>query len=194
MAQDLPKAPIGTIVAYAGGMDAGWLEQQGWLYCDGRPLEKSAYANLFFVLGTNYGGSRTTFNLPDLRGRFQRGVDLNSGRDPQVKSRPASGQGGLSGDNPGSVQAYLTARPVKDFVAATAGAHTHPVPHAPTDNNAYAVLGSHYGIWNNDTAKFNEAGEHTHTIASGGDTESRPINKYVYFLIKFTDTPRIINE
>lgn len=190
MAQDLPKAPIGTIVAFAGGLDTGWLEQQGWLYCDGRSLDKSTYANLFFVLGTNYGGTRTTFNLPDLRGRFQRGVDLNSGRDPQAKSRPPSNSGGLSGDNPGSAQSYLTARPIKAFVAAAAGAHTHPVPHAPTDNNAYAIAGSQYGIWNDDHATLNENGEHSHVIASGGDDETRALNKYVYFLIKFSDAPQ----
>ncbi len=42
----------------------------GWADCDGRLLPISQYAALFSLLGTYYGGDgRTTFGLPDLRGR-----------------------------------------------------------------------------------------------------------------------------
>ena len=42
----------------------------GWLPCDGQILPVAANQALFSLLGTTYGGDgRTTFALPDLRGR-----------------------------------------------------------------------------------------------------------------------------
>lgn len=43
---------------------------QGWLPCDGRLLPIQQYTPLYALLGTFYGGDgKTTFGLPDLRGR-----------------------------------------------------------------------------------------------------------------------------
>lgn len=43
---------------------------QGWALCQGQLLPISQYDALFSLLGTTYGGDgRTTFALPDLRGR-----------------------------------------------------------------------------------------------------------------------------
>jgi len=43
---------------------------QGWLSCDGQSLLIGDYPELFKILGTLYGGDgKTTFALPDLRGR-----------------------------------------------------------------------------------------------------------------------------
>lgn len=47
---------------------------QDWMACDGRLLSIVQYQALFSLLGTNYGGDgRTTFGLPDLRGRILEG-------------------------------------------------------------------------------------------------------------------------
>jgi len=43
---------------------------RGWAFCDGQLLPISQNQSLFSLLGTTYGGDgRTTFALPDLRGR-----------------------------------------------------------------------------------------------------------------------------
>lgn len=43
---------------------------RGWAKCDGQLLPISQYSALFSLLGTTFGGDgRTTFGLPDLRGR-----------------------------------------------------------------------------------------------------------------------------
>ena len=43
---------------------------RGWAFCDGQILPINQYQALFSLLGTAYGGDgRTTFALPDLRGR-----------------------------------------------------------------------------------------------------------------------------
>jgi microcystin-dependent protein len=43
---------------------------RGWAFCDGQILPISQNQSLYSLLGTTYGGDgRTTFALPDLRGR-----------------------------------------------------------------------------------------------------------------------------
>ena len=47
----------------------------------------------------------TTFNLPDYRGRFLRGLDSSGeGRDPDLMARYAMNPGGATQDNVGSIQ------------------------------------------------------------------------------------------
>lgn len=53
--------PIGTIAKYGGTT-----VPDGWLLCNGQALSKTEYADLFNAIGTNYGGSDSTFNLPAL--------------------------------------------------------------------------------------------------------------------------------
>ncbi len=60
----------------------GWAPQ-GWATCDGQLLSISSNTALFSLLGTTYGGDgRTTFALPDLRGR----VPLHQGQGPGLSS------------------------------------------------------------------------------------------------------------
>ncbi|MGR3484072.1 MAG: phage tail protein, partial [Paracoccaceae bacterium] len=56
----------------------------GWLVCDGAAVSRAAYAALYAAIGTTYGAGdgSTTFDLPDLRGEFLRGLDGGRGVDP----------------------------------------------------------------------------------------------------------------
>ena len=54
----------------------------GYLVCNGAALSTSEYSALFAALQYTYGGSGSTFNLPDLRGMFIRGHDGGRGVDP----------------------------------------------------------------------------------------------------------------
>jgi len=56
--------PVGSIISY-GGSSA----PSGWLACNGQAVSTSTYSDLYAVLGSTYGATSTTFNLPDLRGR-----------------------------------------------------------------------------------------------------------------------------
>ena len=52
-------------------MFAGSFAPRGWAFCDGQLLAVSQSDALFSLLGTIYGGDgRTTFGLPDMRGRI----------------------------------------------------------------------------------------------------------------------------
>ena len=53
---------------------------RGWAFCEGQLLAISSHTALFSLLGTTYGGDgRTTFGLPDLRGRVPLGVGTGPG-------------------------------------------------------------------------------------------------------------------
>jgi len=58
---------------------------RGWAFCDGQLLSISSNTALFSLLGTTFGGDgRTTFGLPDLRGRVAVHVGNGPGL-PQVR-------------------------------------------------------------------------------------------------------------
>lgn len=55
----------------------------GWLKCNGAAVSRTTYAMLFSAIGTTYGAGdgATTFNLPELRSEFIRGLDDGRGVD-----------------------------------------------------------------------------------------------------------------
>ena len=64
---------------------------RGWAKCDGQLLPIAQYQALFSLLGTTYGGDgRTTFGLPDLRGRSM----LNQGSGAGLSPRTIGQRGG----------------------------------------------------------------------------------------------------
>ena len=77
---------IGEIIMFGGNF-----APRGWAFCDGQLLPISQYTALFSILGTTYGGDgRTTFALPDLRGRFA----MHPGNGPGLSSRRLGQKGG----------------------------------------------------------------------------------------------------
>jgi phage tail collar len=57
--------PVGTIAMFGAEKDP-----EGWLRCDGRLVQRSAYPKLFAVIGTAYGSSSgNDFRIPDIRER-----------------------------------------------------------------------------------------------------------------------------
>lgn len=65
------------------------LSRRGWIMCDGRPLSRSNYPDLFAVINTTYGSGdgSTTFNLPDCKGRVLAAPGLPSGDTTASKTR-----------------------------------------------------------------------------------------------------------
>ena len=56
---------LGQILLFAGNF-----APRGWALCEGQLLAINQYQALYSILGTTYGGDgRTSFGLPDLRGR-----------------------------------------------------------------------------------------------------------------------------
>jgi microcystin-dependent protein len=77
---------LGTIIMFAGNF-----APRGWAFCNGQLLSVSQDTALFSVLGTTYGGDgRTTFALPDLRGR----APIHFGTGPGLSAHNLGQQGG----------------------------------------------------------------------------------------------------
>ena len=78
------QLPTGTVPA-AGTLGYFGMSTAptGWLKANGAAISRTTYADLFAALGTTYGigDGSTTFNLPDLRGEFPRGLDDGRGID-----------------------------------------------------------------------------------------------------------------
>jgi len=102
-------------------MFAGNFAPRGWAFCDGQLLAVSQNDALFSLLGTTYGGDgRTTFGLPDMRGR----VPLHAGQGPGLSNRRLGAKGGTE-------KVTLTVNQLPS--------HSHPLAAttaAGTDNNA----------------------------------------------------------
>lgn len=155
--------PAGTILPYGGNTVA-----EGFLKCDGAAVSRTTYAGLFAAIGTAWGAGdgSTTFNLPDLRGNFLRGMDEGSGRDTDAASRAASNTGGNTGDKVGSVQE-------DEF-------KTHKHKTSVDD----------IGVWRVGSVGFiSGAAGFSSTVNfsmdNAGGSETRPKNAYVRYIIKY---------
>ncbi len=73
-------------------MFAGTFNPRGWAFCDGQLLSISQNEALFSLFGTTYGGDgRTTFGLPEARGRMA----LHQGTGPGLSPRPLGQKAGV---------------------------------------------------------------------------------------------------
>lgn len=177
--------PTGSILTFAASSCP-----TGYLAADGSSINRTTYASLFTVIGTTHGqgDGSTTFNVPDYRGRFLRGVDGSANRDPDDSTRTAMATGGNTGDNVGSVQgdAFKSHTHIQD-------AHGHDIRTAngtPTGSDNAASRG--FAAYNTavGTAAYTGASvpyiiQTTATNQNTGGSETRPINAYVNFCIKY---------
>lgn len=90
--------PVGAIVIFPGQIIQQScqlstamtdLRYMPWMICDGSSLLITEYPALYRVIGDLYGSSgEGRFNLPDYRGYFLRGVDLQKTRDKDERTPP----------------------------------------------------------------------------------------------------------
>ncbi|WP_208436928.1 phage tail protein [Bartonella taylorii] len=147
---------------------------EGWLLCDGTAYSRKIYANLFAALGETWGRGNgyTTFNVPDLRGMFLRGLD--------------SGQGVDKGRLLGSRQEESFKAHSHEGKTDLAGEHKHTIEDCHY-SNVKAFDGPHKSYFGTlgdmNTAS---AGMHEHKVIlkkTGGD-ETRPVNVAVIYAVK----------
>lgn len=171
----LSKFGTGIILPFGGILAA-----TGFLICDGSAISRTTYAALYAICGDAFGegDGSTTFSLPDLRGRFLRGKDGSTARDPDAAGRTAMASGGNTGDNIGSVQ----------LDAFQGHYHLLTVPN-PTGGGAAVRNVANDG---SGTPDAGIAGARADTIVTDGvngtpriTSESRPLNAYVNFIIKY---------
>ncbi|WP_052516458.1 tail fiber protein [Phaeodactylibacter xiamenensis] len=166
--------PVGSIIPFAGQT-----VPEGWLLCNGAVVRSDIYPDLFAVLGTHWGSGngQGTFNLPDLRGHFLRGRDAGKGKDPDAASR-TNLSGDVVGDKVGSYQNYEFRR------------HTHGATATTSFPRVAGGAGDNSGIpFDNSYACGCETNSTNITtsvsLSEEGGEESRPINAYVDYIIKY---------
>lgn len=158
--------PSGVVFPFAGST-----APYGYLVCDGSAISRADYPSLFAALGTSHGSGdgSTTFNLPDYRGRFMRGVDGTAGRDPDKASRTHPVTGAVVGDAVGSLQNAET------------GDHTH-LSSAFSDNGWPSGSGDRQNSYYFMNAS--KGTDYQLPINGNGGSETRPKNISVNYIIK----------
>ncbi len=108
----------------------------GWAFCAGQSLQISQYTALFSLLGTMYGGDgRTTFNLPDLRGR----VPMSFGQGPGLSLYP---QGQVGGDEAVTLQPNQIPGHTHQVAASSTATTKNPAAAVPAVTPAGAAYGT----------------------------------------------------
>jgi hypothetical protein len=153
-----------------------------YLYCDGTAVSRTHYSKLFDVIGTTYGvgDGSSTFNLPDLRGEFLRGLDDGSGNDPNGGSRTV-------GDN----QSDATA--VNGLTVPSGGGHNHSMYYRTgysSSGTREANIRGNFGGAQGPANSMASNGSHTHSL--NGDLETRPRNVAVKYFIRY-DSEAVIS-
>lgn len=167
-------------------MFGGNFAPRGWAFCDGQLLAISSNTALFSILGTIYGGDgRTTFALPDLRGR----APLSSGRGPGLSDYR---EGAKSGSEQASVSNLQL--PSHNHLL-TGGITIGSNANAANSNEASGnTLGAGDTIYNSDPADPGEdLGGVSHTLAvgfNGGSQLHNNMQPYlaVHYIIAITGT------
>jgi microcystin-dependent protein len=176
--------PVGTIIAWGGEITS---IPKDWMLCNGRVMSKSGNPDLFAAIGTSWGSSGADrFNLPDLRGRFLRGLDAGAGRDPDAKKRLPSKPGG-SATGVGSVQEDSVQNHTHDQDEHTHGyLHQGNVYLANLTGMGYFPLRDLADTRSTDSSKAILKGAikyNTKSKLNAGE-ETRPKNAAVNFIIK----------
>jgi microcystin-dependent protein len=163
------------------------------LLCDGSAVSRTTYAALFAAIGTAHGtgDGSTTFNLPDYRGRFLRGQNQTTGRDPDTGGRTAMNPGGNTADNVGSLQghAFQTHNHTDSGHAHNrnpAGATEYYWPTSGPSSGALPAGGAtnQQTALNTNTAAANiQNASASGTFAQASSNESRPVNAYTNYYI-----------
>ncbi|MEL6359174.1 MAG: phage tail protein, partial [Bacteroidota bacterium] len=161
-------SPVGSVLAFPAER-----APVGYLLCDGRTVSSTDYPELYAVLGTTYGGSASQFRLPDYRGYFLRGWDIDRSdelnrapNDPDRTLRTNRGDG-TTGNYIGTRQTYEI----------QSHSHGYTDKYWRYGGSGVRELVQH---WNSQYA------QDTKNTAREGGNETRPKNIAVAYFIKAT--------
>lgn len=131
------NTPVGMISIHAGSS-----APTGWLLCDGASYASASYTALFSVIGYTFGGSGSSFFVPNLKGRVVVGTDASQ----------------TEFDSRGEIGGAMTHQHAASNSGNTSIAHNHSINPPSTSTNTAAP--------NTGNADVN----HDHTLNIGEET------------------------
>jgi len=151
--------PAGVIMDYAGSS-----VPSGWLLCNGASVSSATYPALYAAIGHTYGGSGSSFNLPDARNKMVIGAGSSYG----LGNTGGSSTSSLSISNMPSHNHSVNINHGHSF---NQGSHHHSISGL---SHSHAMSGgthahgadsaTNYGsFWGNGTG-------HTYVVGTGGVT------------------------
>jgi microcystin-dependent protein len=150
----------------------------GWLLCDGRTVNVADFRFLFNVIGYSYGGSGTTFDLPDPAGRIPAvtgtGTDSNLStltvslgtnigeyvHQLSILEMPSHNHGVAGG---GQISSNNSTSMVSTNITLTDPQHRHT---GTTDAAGYTPSFTGVGTLGGQTNVADDGGSHTHTFTT----------------------------
>lgn len=120
---------------------AGNFAPRGWAYCDGQLMPISQWSAVFSLVGTTYGGDgRTTFGLPDLRGR----VAIGPRNGPGLSSYRLGQKGGTE-------EVYLNTTQIPSHTHAAVIRTANGAPNTGDPDGNYMTTHSHNAAYYDGT-------------------------------------------
>lgn len=119
-----PRGPSGALTGEVKVWPAAAVPS-GYLLCDGNPVSRAVYSELFAAIGTTHGvgDGSTTFNLPDYRGRTLVGV----GTGLTITSKDSVAEASRN--------------------AARSHAHAHTSSATSSSSTTVSIAGAYTGAW-----------------------------------------------
>ena len=180
--------PAGVIVPFGGEAEN---IPSGWLLCDGSEISRSEYPSLYNAVGVCWGtgDGSTTFNLPDMRGMFLRGVSGASENDPDADTRIVlNDNGGNTGNNVGSYQGDA----IRNITGGIDASNLPNTSEALGEIQSANITGAFEGIFGSQMSTADGGNGYmlrgfrfdaSRIVPVGGD--NRPKNVYVNYIIKY---------
>lgn len=181
--------PVGSVSTYAGNQ-----APTGYILCDGSAISRTTYHALFQVIGTTYGSGdgSTTFNVPNLKGKFVVGFD-----SAQTEFDNLSETGGAKthtltvSEMPSHNHSGLTQSAGTHTHTITDPGHTHSYVNQPNTQNTDNAFATESAADNSSVGQttgssltgitVNSAGAHQHGIDSQGG--GQPHNNLPPYLV-----------
>ena len=200
---DVSTTPVGTIMGVP--YDFGGTPPDGYLKCDGSAVSRTTYSDLFGLLATTYGvgDGSGTFNIPDFRGEFLRGsggdaaafgtlqASQNKGESSYIFANPHTGNASTFGSTDyglgsGIVPIQMSGTGYPDNY----GSFSKQVGYVDLNETYDNDTGSNgnYGKGYNALKVylgFAEGGNQLGGQTLSANTESRPPNFTIHWVIKF---------
>lgn len=159
-------------------MFAGNFAPRAWALCEGQLLAINSNQALFSILGTTYGGDgRTSFGLPDLRGRGP----ISPGTGPGLPSYREGQRGGATTN-----VLNVTQIPAHNHTGAVRVSSGNATQNEATNGTSIATPGTGSGRSFIPTAGFNTATPdvtlNTNSVITGNTGGNQAINNMQPFL------------